>query len=135
MHLSRMRIARLLPISHTLRWWWRWGCLLLGGGCLLWGVSASRGSAPGEVCSWKGCLLLGGGSAPGGLLLVPGDVSQYALWQTALPVNRMTDRCKHITLFQTSFAGCNYAESLYYVCAIFYFICVVKIEYTDSGKT
>ena len=31
-------------------------------------------------------------------------VSQHALRQTP-PVNRMTDRCKNITLPQTSFAG------------------------------
>ena len=53
----------------------------LGGGCLLWGVSAPRGvSALGGVCSqggicFQGCLipgwacLLQGGSAPGGCLL------------------------------------------------------------------
>ena len=44
-------------------------------------------SAPGGVCSR-------GGSAPGG-------VSQHALRQTP-PVNRMTDRCKNITLATTS---------------------------------
>ena len=64
---------------------------LLGGGLLLWGVPG-----PG------GCLLLGGGclvpggSAPGGRV-----VSQQALRQTP-PVNRMTDRCKNITMATTS---------------------------------
>ena len=54
-----------------------------------------------------GCLLLGGvsvpgGSAPGGCLLRGvGVVSQHALRQTPL-VNRMTDRCKNITLATTS---------------------------------
>ena len=77
-----------------------WGCLLPGGH-LLPGVSAPgryllQGvSAPGSVCSQ--------GSAPGGLL--PGSVvSQHALRQTPHPppVNRMTDRCKNITLATTS---------------------------------
>ena len=75
------------------------GCLLRGclprgvsaGGCLP-GVSAQGGVCPGVVCL-GGCLLRGV-SAPGGvcwgcvyLLRVP-------------PVNRMTDRCKNITLPQ-----------------------------------
>ena len=49
----------------------------------------------------------GGVSAPvggGGVL-----VSQHALRQTP-HVNRMTDRCKNITLPQTSFAGGNNNE-------------------------
>ena len=54
-----------------------------GPGGLLWGVSASGGSARG-VCSR--------GSAPGGEVCVP----QHALGQIP-PVNRMTDRCKNIT--------------------------------------
>ena len=47
-------------------------------------------SAPGGVSA------LGGVSAPGGM------VSQHAPRQTPLPVNRMTDRCKNITLATTS---------------------------------
>ena len=99
-----------------------WECLLLGG-CLLqggvcsWGCICSRGSAPrgvsapggcllwgvyshGGVCS-RGCLLLGV-SAPGGCLLLGGVVSQHALRKTPPPVNRMTNRCKNITLATTS---------------------------------
>ena len=70
---------------------WGWGCLLLG--CLLLGVSAPGVvcSQGGGVCPMGGCLLLGG-SAPGG----------YALRQIPLPVNRMTNRCKNITLATTS---------------------------------
>ena len=44
-------------------------------------------------------------SAPAYILL-PGHVTCKACWDThSPPVNRMTDRCKIITLPQTSFAG------------------------------
>ena len=59
------------------------GCVLPKGGCAFWGEYF-----PG-----------GGGVLPGGVV-----VSQHALRQTH-PVNRMPDRCKNITLPQTSFAG------------------------------
>ena len=59
-------------------------CLVPGGGCLAWGVSGLGG---GGVWSWGG-----GMSGPRG---VPGQVLP--------PVNRMTDRCKNITLAKTSF--------------------------------
>ena len=87
------------------------GCLLLGvsalggvcsqgvhsrevsasGGCLLWG----------GVCSWWGCLL------PGGCLLWAGCLPQCMLGYHTPgadnpPVNRMTNRCKNITLATTS---------------------------------
>ena len=101
-------------------------CLTPGGGvCLIWrGVSAPRGgdcsggcfSAPGGCLLPVGCLLLGGvcsggwWSAPGGegcllqggclLLGVVVVVSQHALRQTPLPVNRITHTCKNITLAQ-----------------------------------
>ena len=73
--------------------------LLPGEGYLLWG-----GSAPGGVCSREGvCLggcLLRGVSAMGGVCL-------SACWDTTPradtpPVNRMTNRCKNITLATTS---------------------------------
>ena len=58
------------------------------------GVSAPRGvSAPKGVCS--------GGVCSGGGGLLRGEVSQHALRQTP-PVNRMTNRCKNITLATTS---------------------------------
>ena len=73
------------------------------GGVWSGGVSAPGGSAPGGclvwggVCSWGG-LLREGVCSQGGCLL-PGDV----LPQTRCPpVNRMTDRCKNITLATTS---------------------------------
>ena len=34
----------------------------------------------------------------------PGHVTCDAFWEANPPVNRMTDRCKNITLPQTSFA-------------------------------
>ena len=85
------------------------GCLLGGvsapgvsahGGCLLWEVSALGG-----VCSWRGCLLGGcllqGVSAPGGCGIPAGTEAGTP------PVNRMTDRCKNITLATTSLRPVN----------------------------
>ena len=76
--------------------------------CLLPGVSVPRGyllpggfllrrgvCSQGDVCS-QGGLLSGGVSAPGGI---------PACTEADPPVKRMTDRCKNITLPQTSFAG------------------------------
>ena len=60
----------------------------------------------GGVCSGGVCSR--GMSAPGGACLLSRGVSQHAMRQTPSPVNRMTDRCKNITLPQTSFAGGNY---------------------------
>ena len=59
-------------------------------------VSSSMHCCQGDVYS-RGCLPHG-----------PGGVSQHAMRQTPSPVNRMTDRCKNITLPQISFAGGNY---------------------------
>ena len=61
MHSSRMRTARLLPVSPSM--------LCAGGGLLLGGYAPGGGG----VCSWGGLLLEGAGSAPGGV------VSQHAL--------------------------------------------------------
>ena len=81
MHSSRMPTARLLPVSISMHWGGclLWGCLLLGGVCSH-GVSAPRGGVfrsrrVGVSAEGEGCL-----SLP--------------------PVNRMTDRCKNITLPQ-----------------------------------
>ena len=119
MHSSRMRTGRTLQYA---------GVCFPGGRCLLPGESCSGGggvcfggvvSAPGgmsvrgSVCSWGVCLggsLLPGGVCSGGIcsqgvstLLWGGVVSQHALRQTPHPpVNRMTDRCKNITLATTS---------------------------------
>ena len=83
-----------------------------GAGGVCFGGSALGGSAPGGVCSggvsaprgvsapW-GCLLLGGsapgGSAPRGEFGIPACIEV-----DPPPVNRMTDRCKNITLATTS---------------------------------
>ena len=108
MHSSRMRTGRSLTVY--------WSLLPGGGVCSSGGVSAprgvgvggvcSRGSAPGGVCSGGVCSW--GVSAPKGGVCSRGldggngVVSQHALRQTHPPVNRMTDRCKNITLATTS---------------------------------
>ena len=70
------------------------GCLLPGEGGLLRGAICLQGvSDPGGVCSGGGCSR--GCLTRGGLL-------QGGLPQTHPPVNRMTDRCKNITLATTS---------------------------------
>ena len=61
-----------------------------GGACLEGGVSA-----------WKG----GGGCLPGGG--VPACLEGGCLARYPPPVNRMTDRCKNITLAKTSFRPVN----------------------------
>ena len=73
------------------------GCLLLGG-CLLRGSVCSRG------CLLQGCVSdLGGGGVCCRGMSAPGGVSDPGgLPQTCPPVNRMTDRCKNITLATTS---------------------------------
>ena len=101
LHSSRMRTARVLTVSPSMLCARGWGCLLLGGVCS-WGgrvclLLGGGVSALGGVCSWGlsalgGCLFLGG-------VCSEGCVSQHALRQT-LPVNRMTDTCKNITLPQ-----------------------------------
>ena len=77
MHTSRMRTARLLTVSHA-----QGGVSqhALGGG-----VSQN---ALGRGCVCQGCL-------PGGVWQTPpGARGRHP------PVNRMTDRCKNITLLQ-----------------------------------
>ena len=81
------------------------------GGCLVWGVCLVRG---GCACSW------GGGVWSGGVLHARGVVGVVASgpggsgkenppgWENPFPpVNRMTDRCKNITLAKTSFRPVN----------------------------
>ena len=78
-HSSRMRITRLLTVSHSIP------CISRGGGPL---HSQGEGSASRGCASWWGGG--GGGQTP-----------------PSPPVNRITDRYKNITLPQTSFAGCK----------------------------
>ena len=68
------------------------------GWCMVLGVHGPRG------CMVPGMHGPGGGAWSQGCM-VPG-ASQHALRQTP-PVNRMTDRCKNITLSQTSLADGN----------------------------
>ena len=84
------------------------------GGCLVWGGSGVRGGLVSgvsggvrggreDVCSRGG----GRSSVRGG-----GGVSQHALRQNPPPpVNRMTNRCKNITLATTSLRPVNIFES------------------------
>ena len=89
MHSSRVRTAHLLTVSqHALHRGVSQHALhrgvsqhALGIWCLPRGVSAQGGVCP------------GGMSEQGGVC--PGDV-----WQTPPPMNRMTNRCKNITLPQ-----------------------------------
>ena len=61
------------------------------------GLPIPGGLLPGGACSW---VVSSGGPAPGG------DGGVPAFTEAApLPVNRMIDRCKNITLPQTLFAG------------------------------
>ena len=99
--------------------------LVLGGvlsprGCLVWGVSGPRGCLPRGCLVWEVYLVwgvsgprgvsdTGGVSGTGGGLclvwggLVPGGCGIPAYpRQTPPPLNRMTDRCKNITLATTS---------------------------------
>ena len=86
------------------------GCLLLGGvsaprGFLLWGVAT-----PGGCLLWGGLGLSApmGGVCSGGWGVVPGsEVSALgdgipACTEVDPPMNRMTNRCKNITLATTS---------------------------------
>ena len=78
MHSSRMRTARLLPVSPSMH--------------CPWVVYLPGGLPGGSVYLLVGCTCLGACTCPGGTC--PGTP----------PVNRMTERCKNITLPQTSFA-------------------------------
>ena len=71
------------------------GCLLQG--CLLWGCLLRGGvSAPGGVCSRGVCLFPGGCLLPG--RSARGGGIPACTEADTPPVNRITDRCKNITL-------------------------------------
>ena len=121
LHSSGMRAAHLLTISqhalgrgcvsqHALCSWvypsMHWvGCIpeCTGhGGCLPEGVCPGGMSAQGSVCLGGFCL---GDFCPGGVCLggvCPGAVADTpgTRGRQPPPVNRMTDRCKNITLLQ-----------------------------------
>ena len=80
-----------------------WGVYLVPGG--------GRGMylVPGRGCTWSQGGEGVGVPGPGGVYLVLGVylVPGGTYPGTPPPVNKMTDRCKNITLPQTSFAGGN----------------------------
>ena len=87
---------------------------IAGGSVPAWGCSC-----PGEFTCW-GCTCPGAGVPAQGGYACPGGVIERGctcqgvclpggyLPRYSSPVNRMTDRCKNITLPETSFAGGNY---------------------------
>ena len=123
MHYSRMRAGRSLTVwrggggCFPCQGWislpggssWRGGspCQRGGSPCqggLRWGVLPARGSLPGGGFSlpggspWWGAFPCQGGLPGGGGFLPAGG---FSLLETP-PVNRMTNRCKNITLATTS---------------------------------
>ena len=87
MHSSRMRTARLLPVSPSMH---------CGGGCLLWGCLLWGCLLPGGMSAPRGCLL------PGGCLLLwgvcsRGSASGWGVYPSMqwgrhlLPVDRILD--------------------------------------------
>ena len=98
-----MRTARLLPVSP-----WSGGVYLVRGCTWSGGCNWSQGCVSGlGVYLVQGVPGLGGAPGPGGCTWSGG---YYA--QVLPPWNRMTDRCKNITLPQTSFAGGKNAKRL-----------------------
>ena len=93
------------------------GGLYLPGGIPAWGVYMPRGGVYLQGNLPRGCTCLGGVPAQGegctcpaghtcqGVFLPRGGTCQG----THPPVNKMTDRCKNITLPQTLFAGGKYS--------------------------
>ena len=79
------------------------------------GAIPAQGGVPARGCTCldgvpaQGVYLPGGCTCPGGVpamwVYLPGGIGLPRYYPP--PVNRMTDRCKNITLPQTSFAGCN----------------------------
>ena len=99
MHSSRMRTARLLTVSVG------FACPTPGGGGLHRGGSSQPG---GGVCIGGGSVQLRAGPHPAGGSVQPWEgVCIQGGWANP-PVNRMTHRCKNISLPQTSFAGGKY---------------------------
>ena len=107
---SRREVGRIRTIRCSSR-------LARGERSLPWGrVSTRWVSAWGDVC--QGCICPGG-VCPGGCLVrgrcLPIRSVCVCAWGGGVhlsPMNRMTDRCKNITLPLTSFAGGNKALSI-----------------------
>ena len=102
MHSSRMRTARSLTIS--------WGAM--HGGGVRGRRACEAGGIHGRGHVWQEVYMAGGHAWQGGMrgrgLCGEGHVWQGGMrGMHALPVDRMTDACKNITLPQTSLAGGN----------------------------
>ena len=101
-HFSRMRTTRLLTVSRSIP-------------CISgWGVCPTPGCRP--HVGRKGGMSaqpplrdadLPRRQTPPGGRPPPSHVACDACWETYVPLNRMTHRCKNITLPRTSFAGGN----------------------------
>ena len=99
MHSSRMRTGRSLTVFRSLLFLGGWG-VSGPGGVWSWGVW-SRGVWSRGVWSQRG--LVPGGSGPGGVWSWGVSGRGGSAGQVPPPVNRMTNRCKNITLAKTSF--------------------------------
>ena len=106
LHSSRMHTTRSLTVSPSMH---------CSGGVCSWRVGVP---GPGGCLDPRGMPGPHGGAwspgvpGPRGVPGLGGGLSQHALRQNP-PVNRMTDRCKNITLPQTSFAGGNRRKSCF----------------------
>ena len=95
-----------------------------GGGCLVWGVCLVRG----VVCLVRGgvCLVRGGSaSVPCGMPTPPPRIRH-----TSPPVNRMTNRCKNITLATTSLRPVTSLESFRRYVAIIINTCPWYVQFS-----
>ena len=106
LHSSRMRTARSLPVSPSMHYgggkggYLPRGCTCPGGGTCRGRRYLSGG------CTCRGNWYLSGGcTLPRGYVPLVLGCRQGYLPRYPPPVNRMTDRCKNITLPQASFAG------------------------------
>ena len=102
MHSSRMRTGRSLTVFRSLQP--EGGCTWSGGGTWSGGVYFVPGGVPGP----RG--VPGPGGVPG--RGVPGSRGGVPDQVLPPPVNRMTNRCKNITLAKTSFRPVIISENL-----------------------
>ena len=84
------------------------GYLPRGGGVPAWGCTCQGVYLPRGWCTCLGGVSARGCTCPGVYLPGGGYLPRGYLPRYSPPVDRMTDRCKNITLPQTSFAGGNY---------------------------
>ena len=111
MHSSRMCIARSLIASHSIHrvcvcLWDTYGGGMHGRRVYMVGACMEGGHEWQGVCMVGECMaggVFGGGMYGGGMHGRAGACMAHM----SLPVDRMTDTCKNITLLQTSFADGN----------------------------